>query len=56
MPLSQGWEVRAEPAAPAPPQDAPPLEETAPDGATGGRRRCHAAAGRAQGAGALAAR
>jgi hypothetical protein len=28
--LSQGWEVRAEPATPAPPQAAPP-EETAPD-------------------------
>jgi len=29
--LSSGWEVRVEPAAPAPPQVAPP-EETAPDG------------------------
>jgi beta-galactosidase len=30
-PLSSGWEVRVEPAAPAPPQPAPP-EETAPEG------------------------
>jgi beta-galactosidase len=31
--LSSGWEVRVEPAAPAPPQPAPP-EETAPEGDT----------------------